>query len=411
MTRKEDVCDWQEYDPQSIFDRGSDLKEEYLGPRVIDLTDPFARTRVIELFQKGEERNMTFVDTARSSTTTHIGQLFPREMMEAKKSGSVRALVAQKCQELGINLNIQGLVVEFPYTNTAQKYAPKEIHYAARTDRNRGLFSPEMQAQIRDFPVAFAGLSVGSSGLMTWVTEGGMDVHGLDSDTIETANLNRIGLPANYVGRTKAFAALSECRVLDPYGNYNISPEAVTKENVEAFLSRRKVVVEETDSVPTKDLIRYWAQKLGIDVVSVADTGLGHVVVDVEPYRSDPENAKPYHGLLERNGWTQAQWEAMPNPVKIAAIIGIQNVPYKMLVAFEKLLHGEIQSFPQPRSTVALAGSTISHVLKRLAWGEPVPNRTIISLDEKLDTHFVEEEEMKKELANELATLLHLPLE
>ena len=65
-----------------------------------------------------------------------------------------------------------GVAVYFPLTDTIVQYAPPDIHYAALTNRNRGLISPEAQECIRECPIGFAGLSVGSSGLMTCAMEG-----------------------------------------------------------------------------------------------------------------------------------------------------------------------------------------------------------------------------------------------
>jgi hypothetical protein len=57
-----------------------------------------------------------------------------------------------------------------------------------------------------------------------------------------------------------------------------------------------------------KDLIRDMAKRYKVDVLMLGNHGNGRVIVDVEPYRSG--TAEKFHGLLERLGLTQEQWDA-----------------------------------------------------------------------------------------------------
>ena len=110
-----------------------------------------------------------------------------------------------------------GSWVNFPWSRTVVHFLEKEFHEELRTARNRNLITKEEQKQFRSFPVAVAGLSVGSHAALTIVLQGGGEHMRLaDPDVISGSNLNRIRAGFETVGRNKTQAAAQQNLSIKP---------------------------------------------------------------------------------------------------------------------------------------------------------------------------------------------------
>lgn len=207
--------------------------------------------------------------------------------------------------------------------------APKRWHRLALvtsnamllTDPDASLAWREVRARLEGAVVGFAGLSVGSNILEGWLREGRPDhVKLADPDWLELPNFNRCeraslrhvvaSRAARFDPRSpyetprvlKAEYAAYEHHLVDPYATFHVYSEGVTRKNIDRFLlgdggdePRIEVLVEETDNLDLKLLLRERCRAHGIDVIMMSDFGHRmHVLWNF--FAREPESSLGYLG-------------------------------------------------------------------------------------------------------------------
>lgn len=274
----------------------------------------------------------------------------------------------------------------FPWNRTLAHYLPHEEHQEIRTARNRNIITKEEQQKLYDLTVAYAGLSVGSHGALTFALMGGARrIRIADPDEISPSNLNRIRFDFLSLGRKKTDVVREYLYQLDPYAEIEVF-DGVTEANSGAFLDGADVLVEETDNLETKIMLRLAARERGVPVVMATDNG-DNIIVEVERY--DLDRTKPlFNGVI--GDVTPEMFKSFtPSdlPKFATKIAGPYFVTERMMQSLLQVGR-EIYSWPQLADAATLSGVAIAYILKRLALGETVrEEKCEVSLDALLDPH------------------------
>ena len=137
----------------------------------------------------------------------------------------------------------------FPWNRTLAHYLPHDEHQEIRTARNRNIITEEEQQKLYDLRVAYAGLSVGSHGALTFALMGGARCFKLaDPDDVSASNLNRVRFDFLALGRKKTDLVREYIYQLNPYARIETFENGVAEENLGQFLDGVDVLVEETDN-------------------------------------------------------------------------------------------------------------------------------------------------------------------
>ncbi len=292
---------------------------------------------------------------------------FSKEYMEGKSSDDV------------------GEWFYFPWNKTLVHYLPHDEHQEIRTARNREIITNDEQDKIYNLRVAYAGLSVGSHGALTFALMGGArKVKIADPEVVSASNLNRIRSDFLSLGRKKTDLVREYMYQLNPYADIETFDDGVNEENIDKFLSDMDVLVEETDNLEIKIRLRLEARKLGIPVVMATDNG-DNIIMEIE--RFDLDNSKQlFNGAIGDVNLEMFKTFAPSDLPKLATkIAGINLITPRMMNSLLKVGR-EIYSWPQLGDAATLSGVAIAYCLKRLAIGEDiVEEKTEISLDALFD--------------------------
>jgi hypothetical protein len=199
-----------------------------------------------------------------------------------------------------------GTYVFDPLRQDLYLVAPEAWHRLALVTSNAMLLTdPEanwswrkVRERLEHSVVGFAGISVGSNLLEGWLREGRpRRVKLADPDWLELPNFNRCeraslrhlagSRAARFEPRNpyevprvpKVDYTAYEQRLVDPYLRVDCYPEGITRGNVDRFLlgdgdePRIDVLVEETDNLDIKMLLRERCRAHGIDVIMLSDFG------------------------------------------------------------------------------------------------------------------------------------------
>jgi molybdopterin/thiamine biosynthesis adenylyltransferase len=149
--------------------------------------------------------------------------------------------------------------------------------YEESFSRNLGLVSAEEQQRLRNSRVAIAGMGgVGGVHLVTLARLGIGAFHLADPDRFEVANFNRqYGAGVETLGRNKAEVMAGHARSINSEVQLRVFPEAITPENVGAFLDGADVLVDGVDffSIPIRRLLFREARRRGIWAVTAGPVG------------------------------------------------------------------------------------------------------------------------------------------
>ncbi|MBU6323194.1 ThiF family adenylyltransferase [Patescibacteria group bacterium] len=276
----------------------------------------------------------------------------------------------------------------FPWSGTLAHYLPCDEHLEIRTARNRNIVTHEEQQKLYGLTVAYAGLSVGSHGALTFALMGGArSIKIADPDEVSPSNLNRIRFDFLSVGRKKADLVREYLYQLDPYADITAYDGGVTDGNLAEFLSGVDVLVEETDNLEMKIRLRIAARERGIPVVMATDNG-DNIIIETE--RFDLDRAKPlFNGIIgDVTLESFKSFEPSELPKLATKIAGQHFVTERMMQSLLQVGR-EIYSWPQPGDAATLSGAAIAYVLKRLALGLPVrEEKCEVSLDALLDPDY-----------------------
>lgn len=273
----------------------------------------------------------------------------------------------------------------FPWNKTLAHYLPHDEHQEIRTARNRNIITKEEQAKLYDLTVAYAGLSVGSHGALTFALMGGArHIKIADPDEVSPSNLNRIRYDFLDLGRKKTDLVLEYIYQLNPYAEIEVFDSGVTEENLETFFAGADVFVEETDNLEFKIRLRLAARERGIPVVMATDNG-DNIIVEVERFDLD-KTKQLFNGVIGDVNLEMFKTFTPSDLPKLATkIAGPEFVTERMMSSLLQVGR-EIYSWPQLGDAATLSGVAIAYILKRLALGQPVnEEKCEISLDALID--------------------------
>lgn len=284
----------------------------------------------------------------------------------------------------------------FPWNTTLAHYLPHEEHQEIRTARNRNIITKDEQAHLYRLRVAYAGLSVGSHGALTFALMGGAQkIKIADPDMVSPSNLNRIRFDFLDLGKRKVDLTSEYVYQLNPYAEIEVYDAGVSEENIDRFLSDIDVLVEETDNLELKIRLRLAAREKGIPVVMATDNG-DNIIIDVE--RFDENKTKQlFNGAL--GDITLEMFKAFPPtelPKLATKLAGPSLVVPRMMSSLLEVGRS-LYSWPQMADAATLSGVAIAYILKRLAIGEAVTEgKCEVNLDAVLDPAYGSEAAAKE---------------
>jgi hypothetical protein len=185
--------------------------------------------------------------------------------------------------------------------------APERWHRLALVTSNSKLLDDstgtlswlQIRERLEGAVVGFAGVSVGGNVLEGWLREARpRQVKVADPDWVELTNMNRgermslrhaaqnraarfdVRSPYECNRVSKAAYIAYECQLVDPYTQFFVYDEGLTRTNMEQFLrgdGRSEppldVLVEEMDNLELKVTVRLAARAAGVDVLMLSDFG------------------------------------------------------------------------------------------------------------------------------------------
>jgi molybdopterin/thiamine biosynthesis adenylyltransferase len=353
-------------------------------PTLFDLTNQEHYKKVEALFSEGK--------------IAHISDDFEEESRELygvqNPSKVYTPNFEQDFQELFINsqnsvpLWQQGRWVYYPWRSLLAHILPEKEYFQVRTARNKNLITAEEQEKFYTATVGIGGLSVGSSIAYALTLQGGpKHLKIADMDHLALSNTNRVLAGVESLGILKVEMAARRIYEINPYAEIELFPQGISPENVEEFFTGLDLVIDELDNIAVKFLIRQYAKKHSIPVVMGADNG-DNAVIDVERYDEDP-NLEFFHGRLGN-----VTYEELKNLDKfgigrtITKHIGPENITIRMQ---ESLLEmgKTIVSWPQLGGAALANGAAVAYCVRKILNGQKViDNRSLLSLDEKLDPNY-----------------------
>ena len=281
-----------------------------------------------------------------------------------------------------------GRWVYFPWNTTLIHILEEHAFYKVRTARNRNLITEEEQDNFYHSHIGIIGLSIGHSIALTLTMEGGgRHIKLVDFDSLALSNLNRIRTGINNLGLKKTEIAAREIYAINPYAEIEVFGKGLTRDNLLDFFQNLDIVVDEMDDFPMKVLIREYAKKKRIPVITAIDNG-DSGVIDIERYDLNPKT-EFFHGRIGKTNYKELlQLDKRGIGRKLAQLVGIENHTERMLnslIAIGKT----IVSWPQLGGTALINGAAVAYCVRRILNNQPLErNRAIISLDEKLIPNF-----------------------
>lgn len=241
-----------------------------------------------------------------------------------------------------------------------------------RTNRNRYKITPEEQVKLASKRIGVVGLSVGQSIALTLALERSVgELRLADLDRLDLSNLNRIRTGVHNLNLPKVFITAREIAEIDPYLSVTCFPDGISEANCDVFLlgdSRLDVLVDESDSLDIKILLRQRARKHRIPVVmDTSDRGM----IDVERFDQEPDRAL-FHGLVR--DIEPSSLCGLTNEQKIPyilQIIGVDTMSSRLRASLIEV-EQSISTWPQLASAVAHGGAVAADVARRICLGDPV---------------------------------------
>jgi molybdopterin/thiamine biosynthesis adenylyltransferase len=153
--------------------------------------------------------------------------------------------------------------------------------------RHRGLLTAAEQERLQRSRVAIAGLGgVGGVHVATLARLGIGSFHIADPDRFEVANFNRqYGAQVGSLGRRKATVMNRQAHAINPEAEVQVFPEAITPQNVAAFLEGVDVFVDGIDffAIATRRLLFREARRRGIWAVTAGPLGFSTAWLAFDP--------------------------------------------------------------------------------------------------------------------------------
>lgn len=257
----------------------------------------------------------------------------------------------------------------FPWDKTAIHYLPEKEYLELRTTRNKYLIKLEEQEKFYNCTVGIAGLSVGSHAALTLAMMGGSKHLKLaDPDEVSVSNLNRLRYGASVLGKNKAAVAGQMVAEINPYAELDLFEQGINDQSLDDFLTGLDVLVEETDNLEMKIILREEAKKRKIPVIMATDNGDG-VIADVERYDLNPD-LQLFNGALgdfDLNKFKQFPPQDLP---KLAGkIAGEELIVERMKYSLTEV-GKTLYSWPQLGSAATFSGVVIAYLVRKIVLGE-----------------------------------------
>jgi molybdopterin/thiamine biosynthesis adenylyltransferase len=285
-------------------------------------------------------------------------------------------------------LHAYGTWFFFPWSKMLTHCLPEDEWYEVRTGRNHNLITKAEQKAFADKHVAIAGLSVGSHIALTIAMMGGSRAMTIaDPDVLSPSNLNRIRAGSSAIGKKKAHIVAEALCELEPYGSYTVMEDGVNKDNLDEFFRDVDIVIEETDKLELKILLREEARRRRCPVLMGTDNGDG-VIIDVERYDLHPE-LQLFNGAV--GDLTLEMFQNFPPkdlPMLATKIAGPELAHQRMKDSILEVGH-TLYSWPQLGSAATACGAVIAYAARRIAAGLPLhEGKYAIDLDAILDPFY-----------------------
>jgi molybdopterin/thiamine biosynthesis adenylyltransferase len=255
----------------------------------------------------------------------------------------------------------------YPWRRTVVAVLAPRPFRAVRLDRNRNMITAEEQARLGALRIGVAGLSVGHIIAHTLAAQGMCgELRLADFDRLELSNLNRVPATVFDLGVNKAEAAARRIAELDPYLPVRVLAAGLTVETVDEFLDGLDIVVEESDSLAMKAVVREGARARRIPVLMASsDRGM----VDVERFDLEPE--RPIlHGLLGELDFARlpqmSSREMVPHLLRFLEAEQLSS----RLAASAVELDRQLSTWPQLAGDVVLGATAVAEAVRRIGVGE-----------------------------------------
>lgn len=286
-------------------------------------------------------------------------------------------------------LNSYGSWFYFPWSNALTHCLPEDEWFEVRTGRNKNLITSEEQKAFADKHVAIAGLSVGSHIALTIAMMGGSRSMTIaDPDVLSPSNLNRIRAGSSAIGKKKAHIVAEALSELEPYGTYTVMEDGVNRDNIETFFRDADIVIEETDKLELKILLREEARRRRLPVLMGTDNGDG-VIVDVERYDLHPE-LQLFNGVVGNINLEMFQNFSPKDLPMLATKIAGPELAHERMKDSILEVGTTLYSWPQLGSAATLCGPVIAYAARRIAVGAPLrEGKYAVNLDEILDPFYM----------------------
>ena len=274
--------------------------------------------------------------------------------------------------------------IYFPWNNHLIHTLNEKENFLLRTFRNRNLVTQEEQAKLREITLAFVGLSVGSSGMISCVYEGlGQNFKLSDFDTLDTTNLNRIRARLDQIGVAKSTIVTQQAYEIDPYINIIEYSKGIRAENyLELFEKPTPTIIfEAIDDFKIKFLLRKAAKKFKIPLVMFTNIH-DRILIDIERYDQE-KNLKIFNGLADEIASTIDALEITPEIEKRLAVelVGKKNVSRRAFASVQEI-GKTLTGRPQLMGTVGISGALATYVVRRIILGPNLSSsRYIFDLD------------------------------
>lgn len=303
------------------------------------------------------------------------------------------------------NVEIKPVWIYYPWKNIIIKSVPEDIYFKLRTARNKNIISEEEQKKYRESTLGIIGMSIGSDTLSSIVYTGGsQNIKIADFDTIEITNLNRMYANLIDVGKNKAIIAAKRSWEIDPFIKLDTWTEMVDENNIDKFIldnPKLNILVDAMDTLDIKILSRIICRENKIPVIMATSNG-DSVIIDIERFDLD-QKLQLFHGLVgEINKDDVKSLSARQNYknwLKLATkIVGPEYLTERMQESISSI-GKELAGVPQLATTVNVAGSAISYVIRRVLNKQEMPSgRYVISLEKKFIPNYNDHNSIKKRL-------------
>lgn len=266
-----------------------------------------------------------------------------------------------------LSMEEYGVWVYYPWANRLVHIVDEQEFIELRTSRNQYKITREERDLLAQKKIGVIGLSVGQSVATTLAMERiAGEIRLADFDVLELTNLNRIRTSIHNLGLPKVYAVAREIAEIDPFILVKCFPEGITEDNMNDFLiesGKLDLILEESDSLDIKVLIRYKAKELGIPVVMESSD---RCMVDVERFDLEPSR-KVLHGLIDKLDIPTLK-SLKTNEEKIPyalAILGADTLSSRLKMSMGEI-GKTITTWPQLASAVTMGGGIAADVSRRL---------------------------------------------